>query len=669
MHHYHCCIIDASQRQRQQFTNIAMHPFNWYYHAALLPPSLSFVPPSFFHCIQLPRYMNSMKRSLDRCGNEYDGVDSRLSDNFDDSIRRHHQQQTNEESCIEPVKKPWSLIPMKRKKKEQKKQHSNQNDKEQNRRIPKIAIIGGGLCGITAAKSIVERLSKVSGPKEYTVDITIYEADVNSPNGRVASGTSCGSNEESEDKELHEETKPFFAQPKWKAAAARNANSLVPGASMHIMSQRSTVFRIMKDHIGIKPAVVFTKGVEDDFSEVPPYFGFNVWRCIGLSVPWEERFSFFQFMYHFLKTSLFSTNHDVKLRGKYLVQIANANTHALSKDLLKADRNSNLNERLGLSSGFISVHRTREKAVKAVLEAEDFGEVAEVLSLEDAIALEPKVQHLPFKCFFVHRPNDKTANCLEYLNEISGALLQAGVKYYNCLGDVTTIERFDPASQDGRFKVRTAKGSEGVYDYIILASGVSTPKIMLKLGIHAGCSCPTYPLKGYSLTLSAPTHIGGKTRGGDYLTRSMSFDNIYCTSLAGKGMVRLAGFGEIAGFPHGKDFSKRSTNTAAGVLHRYASAIFGRELNSSPDLVKPCFRPLSPDDLPLVGRVKAIPGLFLHHGHGTLGWTMSLATAECLAQDICEEIEGIDKKPDFFILSNGTTLPKAILSPDRFLYI
>ncbi len=439
------------------------------------------------------------------------------------------------------------------------------------------------------------------------------------------------------------------------------------------MSQRNTIGQIIKDYFGVKqPNAVFSRSPNEedyDFSNVPPYFGFSVNRCVGLSVPWEERMSFLLFMFHFLKTSLFSTEHDVKLRGKYLVQLANANRLNLLKelDLIRQRKNKDeLLKSLSVGTGFISVHRTKEKAESVVSEAYEFGEEAELLTYEKAVDLEPRIQFLSFKrgSFFVHRPNDHTCNCYEFMLSSIKSLIQNGVKYENNHGCVVNIERSDSDDGNGHFRVTTSHCCYE-YDYIILANGVFTPLLTRKLASHASHVCPTYPLKGYSMTLYND-EIEPKKPNGNFLNKAISFDNLYCTSVS-HNMVRLAGFGELVGFPTNTNDYCKAPAIPSHVMQKYARAIFGNEFNCKPELVTPCYRPLSPDDLPLVGEVKSVPGLFLHTGHGTLGWTLGLATADCLAQSVCDAIQGRSDEKDSFVLSDHTRIPKSVLSPSRFL--
>jgi len=73
----------------------------------------------------------------------------------------------------------------------------------------KIAIVGGGICGVTAAHAIKTRLQTIAPNQK--VEIVIYEGDDNSYNGEEIQSQAGFKN---------------MRQPTWKAATAKNANSL-----------------------------------------------------------------------------------------------------------------------------------------------------------------------------------------------------------------------------------------------------------------------------------------------------------------------------------------------------------------------------------------------------------------------------------------------------------
>lgn len=427
---------------------------------------------------------------------------------------------------------------------------------------------------------------------------------------------------------------------------------------MHIMSQREVIYRIIKDYVGVRPVVVYNKCPKEDFSGIPQYFGLDVLACVGWSVPWEEKMSFFRFMYHFLKTSIFDNKQGVKTRGEYLVQLANANRKVLQED--------ELYQKLNHQSGFISVHRTVKEAEGALKELEAFKEDGEIISKETAEELEPRLKMIPFRpSFFVHRKNDSAANCHSYLVSSIKSLMKKGVKYENNFGKVTQIRANDETNDcEGRFTISTSTGNEMKFDYVIVANGIYSPTLISTINARVGFACPIYPLRGYSLTLTAID--SRRKRKPTFLNKAMSFDNIYCTSVD-PDTVRMAGFGEITGWPRSSNDYLNGSVVSKYVLEKYGKALFQTDMVVDAEDVLPCYRPMSPDDLPIVGEVDAIKGLYLHTGHSTLGWTLCSATAECLAQSVYDDINDI-KYEDSFILPDGTKIKKSILSPNRFIW-
>jgi hypothetical protein len=106
-------------------------------------------------------------------------------------------------SCISTTKKPWPYNITKTHDSKKKKVVVSRGRKDKD--VPKIAIIGGGLCGVTAAKALVSRMKEKGLEKD--IDITIFESDLKFMNDEHLCIKDNG-------------------KPKWKAAAARNANSL-----------------------------------------------------------------------------------------------------------------------------------------------------------------------------------------------------------------------------------------------------------------------------------------------------------------------------------------------------------------------------------------------------------------------------------------------------------
>ena len=100
-------------------------------------------------------------------------------------------------------------------------------------------------------------------------------------------------------------------------------------------------------------------------------------------------------------------------------------------------------------------------------------------------------------------------------------------------------------TESGYFEFRMPATSERIR----MAVGVNTPLLARKLGV--GEACPTYPLRGYSLTIYT-NHTSEKSRmekgrSSNLLNMPISVDDMYCSSV-GANMARMAGFGELVGY-------------------------------------------------------------------------------------------------------------------------
>lgn len=517
-------------------------------------------------------------------------------------------------------------------------------------RNTRIGIIGGGIAGVTAAHSLANKLT------DKDVSIVILEGDSTEPAQSVAKGL----------------------PPEWSAATARNANSVVPGAAMHLMAQKDTLFQVMKDTVK-EFFMVYVEGFQNQFEKLPglladgsttreartqnvdnfdiqpPYFALHLFRCLGISATMEERASFLRFLRHFLSVSLFG-EAGAKERADFLVQLSKANREAVRREIAE----SNIVSQVGLSQGFISLHRTHAKAAMAVEECLEHGEEAKFLSWHEATQLEPRLKRLPMQPLFaVHRTQDNTASCEVFVTHLIDKCRAMGVEYYRS-GKVADLRVHSGKDGKSIFHVTSDDGSQQDFDVLILAAGTETPLVAAKLG--AGAACPTYPLRGYSLTFFTPQNADSGAISPNLLNQPFSVDSMYCSSVNPR-MARFAGFGELVGY---RDKATNVPSVGPRVLARYASMLCP-DATVSEDNAQQCFRPISPDDIPIAGEVSSVPGLFLHTGHGTLGWTMSLATAECVAQAVSDRLEESQSTSTTFTLPDDTCIDKSLLSPDRFV--
>jgi glycine/D-amino acid oxidase-like deaminating enzyme len=66
---------------------------------------------------------------------------------------------------------------------------------------------------------------------------------------------------------------------------------------------------------------------------------------------------------------------------------------------------------------------------------------------------------------------------------------------------------------------------------------------------------------------------------------------------------------------------------------------------------------MSPDGLPMVGKLPGFDNVFVNCGHGTMGWTLCCATGSMIAQMVTPPPHGERRIP---------TLAEAALDPKRF---
>ena len=145
------------------------------------------------------------------------------------------------------------------------------------------------------------------------------------------------------------------------------------------------------------------------------------------------------------------------------------------------------------------------------------------------------------------------------------------------------------------------------YDEVIICAGAYTPQFLPQLNI--------YPIKGYSITYdlveNAPT------------VSILDDDKKIVASTFANNVFRVAGTAELAGWDH---------DIREDRIKPLSNWVKDNTFVNSDDYEKwACLRPMTPNMLPIVGKVK---GLWVNSGAGHLGWTMGMALAEKLAKDI-----------------------------------
>ncbi|KAG6613223.1 D-amino acid dehydrogenase small subunit [Phytophthora cinnamomi] len=171
--------------------------------------------------------------------------------------------------------------------------------------------------------------------------------------------------------------------------------------------------------------------------------------------------------------------------------------------------------------------------------------------------------------------------------------------------------------------LQTRRGSLIEGDEFVLALGNSTAPVAKRAGIKLAI----YPVKGY--VLSVPVAKGFRA----------PIHNIYAGGHAliaplGKSLLRISGGVDFVSQKKTGEVSPREQKKRYDWLLAQAKLMFpDGYLDVAKMQQHTCWRPVTADDVPLIGRTK-IRNLYVNAGHGSKGWTLSFGAGALLADEI-----------------------------------
>ncbi|KKB07639.1 D-amino acid dehydrogenase [Devosia chinhatensis] len=164
--------------------------------------------------------------------------------------------------------------------------------------------------------------------------------------------------------------------------------------------------------------------------------------------------------------------------------------------------------------------------------------------------------------------------------------------------------------------VRTGRGDFEA-DIFVLAAGVASRA----LGQSAGLDLPIYPLKGYSATAPIPAAAPAPSVSITDAARKVVYARLGAT-------LRLAGAADLVGHDLGID-QRRIGQLLSDARHDFPDAADWQNA-----LLWAGQRPATPTGLPILGRSRSAENLLLNVGHGALGFTLALGSAERIADEL-----------------------------------
>ncbi len=179
--------------------------------------------------------------------------------------------------------------------------------------------------------------------------------------------------------------------------------------------------------------------------------------------------------------------------------------------------------------------------------------------------------------------------------------------------------------EGGRIAAVRTDAGELAADHVVLAAGAWTAPLARKAGIRL----PLQPGKGYSRT---HPRTGRPPAVPCYFYER----RVVVTPFADG--VRLGGTMEFAGFDLSLDQGRLRALARAAAAGLAAPP-------AEPGEPWAGLRPMSPDDLPLIGRAPGMTNLWIASGHGMLGLTAAPATGRLLAELLTGGRPHIDPRP------------------------
>jgi D-amino-acid dehydrogenase len=247
-----------------------------------------------------------------------------------------------------------------------------------------------------------------------------------------------------------------------------------------------------------------------------------------------------------------------------------------------------------------------------------FAPAIEVLDEAATLAREPALKAGIAGALF--HPGDAQLRPDRYVAELARVVRARG-------GAIEERTRIDGILRDGS-RIRAVRTTQGDFSgrEIVFALGAWSPQIARALGLRI----PIQPGKGYSITYTRPQRC-------PRIALTLKEPSV-CVTAWGSG-YRLGSTMEFAGY------DTRLNRVRLDALRRGAAQFLHEP--EGPAVIEEWYgwRPMTPDDLPVLGRVDGIDNLLMATGHGMLGVTMSAGTGLLISELACGRPPSIDCTP------------------------
>ncbi|WP_101924754.1 MULTISPECIES: NAD(P)/FAD-dependent oxidoreductase [Luteimonas] len=219
----------------------------------------------------------------------------------------------------------------------------------------------------------------------------------------------------------------------------------------------------------------------------------------------------------------------------------------------------------------------------------------------------------------VHFPGDARLRPDRYVAGLARAFRAAGGEI------VETCEVLSFEADDAGVRIATSQGTVEARD-LLVAAGALSPTLGRSLGMRV----PVQPGKGYSITWSRPALVPRRPM--------VLHERSVCVTVWDSGF-RLGSTMEFSGYDRALNRVRLDAlvRSASEYLHEPVGPVREEEWFG--------WRPVSVDDVPILGPVPGHRHLWLATGHGMLGVSMSVATGQLMSDLICGRTPHLDPAP------------------------
>ncbi|ARP98450.1 D-amino acid dehydrogenase [Pseudorhodoplanes sinuspersici] len=272
--------------------------------------------------------------------------------------------------------------------------------------------------------------------------------------------------------------------------------------------------------------------------------------------------------------------------------------------------------------GILHIYRDRagfEKAAKVNALLKEGGLDRFVVTPDDIAQIEPTLSGAYYGGFFT--PSDATGDIHKFTRGLAAACVHRGVVvHYDA-----SVEAIIPESHGHVLHWRSPdSGMQALHaDAVVVCAGVASRNFAAMLGDRLNI----YPVKGYSITINM---LDEASQNAAPTVSILDDATKIVASRLGRDRFRVAGTAEFNGY------NRDIRDDRVRPLITWTRELFP---GVATDRVVPWsgLRPMMPNMLPRVGRGRR-PGVYYNTGHGHLGWTLSAATAQMVAQSVSSDL-------------------------------